>query len=234
MGILMILIVSYIAINLGKSVGTSGKSVKGYKVAIDPGHGGNDPGKVGVNDELEKDINLKIALKLKKVLEDSGITVTITRDSDKALCDSDAGNKKVSDMKNRMAVVEKSKADILVSIHQNSYTSESAKGAQVFYYSRSEKGKLLSESIQQSICENVDKKNSRTAKANDNYYILLHSACPAVIVECGFLSNYEEAAKLSDDDYQQEMAKAIAKGIKDYFMDDNNSKKTDMDKSGKK
>lgn len=234
MGILMILIVSYIALNLGKSIGTSGKSIKGCNVVIDPGHGGNDPGKIGVNDELEKDINLKIALKLKKILKDSGIKVTVTRESDKALYDQDAGNKKVSDMKNRMAIVEKSKADILVSIHQNSYTSSSVKGAQVFYYSGSEKGKLLSEIIQQNIRENVDKTNSRAAKANDNYYILLHSACPAVIVECGFLSNYEEAAKLSDEDYQQEMAEAIAKGIKEYFITGTHSEKKDMDKSGKK
>lgn len=234
MGILMILIVSYIALNLGKSIGTSGKSIKVYSVVIDPGHGGNDPGKIGVNDELEKDINLKISLKLKKILEDSGIKVTVTRESDKALSDPGAGNKKVSDLKNRMAIVEKSKADILVSIHQNSYTSSSVKGAQVFYYSRSEKGKILSEIIQQNICENVDKKNSRTAKANDNYYILLHSTCPAVIVECGFLSNYEEAAKLSDEDYQQEIAEAIAKGVKEYFITGTEPGKKYMDKSGKK
>lgn len=234
MAILMILIVSYIALNLGRTIGTSGKGIKGCSVAIDPGHGGIDPGKVGVNDELEKDINLEIALKLKKILEGSGIKVTMTRESDMALSSPDAGNKKVSDMKNRMAIVEKSKADIMVSIHQNSYTSSSVKGAQVFYYSRSEKGKALSEIIQQNIRENVDKTNSRAAKANDNYYILLHSACPAVIVECGFLSNHEEAAKLSDEDYQHDMAQAIAEGIKAYFMSGSHDRKKDMDKSGKK
>lgn len=214
----MLLIVSYIALHFGMSIGTSGKNMKEYCVVIDPGHGGSDPGKVGVNDALEKDINLSIGLKLKELLKESGMKVTITRDSDKALSDPDASNKKVSDMKNRMLLVEQSKADILVSIHQNSYTSESVKGAQVFYYSGSEEGKMLSEMIQNSISENVDKINKRVAKANDNYYILLHSVCPAVIVECGFLSNHEEAARLSDSDYQQEMAEAIAGGIKAYFL----------------
>lgn len=217
MAIIMLLIVSYIAWYFGRTAGASQNGMKEKRVAIDPGHGGNDPGKVGVNDELEKDINLQIALMLKDVLEDSGIKVTMTRDSDVALYDSDGGSKKLSDMRKRMSIVEESKADILVSIHQNSYTSESVKGAQVFYYSGSEEGKNLSECIQANIRKNIDENNSRPSKANDNYYILLHSKCPAVIVECGFLSNYEEAAKLSDKDYQKKMAEAVAGGIKDYF-----------------
>ena len=112
-------------------------------VVVDAGHGGVDPGKVGVNDQLEKDINLKIAKLLKQFLQAEGIEVIMTREGEKGLYDEDASNKKVQDMKRRLEIIEASDAVMVVSIHQNSYHEEYVKGGQVFYYSTSEKSRQL-------------------------------------------------------------------------------------------
>ncbi len=189
-------------------------------IVIDAGHGGVDPGKVGVNQELEKDINLSIAKKLKKKLEKAGYIVIMTREEDIGLYEETDSNKKMADMKKRCALVTESDADILVSIHQNSYQSETVKGAQVFYYEKSEQGKLLGEKIQSSMIETLDTANKRKAKANRDYYLLLHVDCPAVIVECGFMSNWEEAQLLNEEDYQEKIAQSIEKAVVNYFKED--------------
>ena len=121
----------------------------GVTVVIDAGHGGNDPGKVGVNGALEKDINLAIALKLEKNLKEQGINVVMTRTEDKGLYEEDDTNKKVRDMKNRLAIIEAARPVITVSIHQNSYPDASVSGVQVFYYKNSEKSKKAAEIMQQ-------------------------------------------------------------------------------------
>ena len=104
-----------------------------------------------------------------------------------------------------------------VSIHQNSYTSPEIKGAQVFYYTTSAESQKLAETIQKTLIEQVDPENHREAKANDSYYMLKKTASAIVIVECGFLSNPEEAEKLSDEEYQQKMADAITLGVFRYL-----------------
>ena len=185
----------------------------GVIIVIDAGHGGNDPGKVSSEGIKEKDINLSIALKLKEELEKRGARVILTRDCDKCLADEGTTNKKKSDMINRMEIVNNSKATLLISIHQNSYSDVNVKGAQVFYYGGSGESKKIAESIQKMVKKEVDVDNNRVAKADNNYYILRKSVCPAVIVECGFLSNPEEAGKLTDEEYQQRMASAIAKAV---------------------
>ena len=186
-------------------------------VVIDPGHGGSDPGKVGVNGALEKDINLRIAKDLEAKLLAAGYTVVLTRTEDEMLCSETDINKKATDMKNRCAIVEETGADIVVSIHQNSYTSESIKGGQVFYYKHSTEGKLLAQAIQEEFKAQVDESNNRQAKSNDSYYLLLHTPCPTVIVECGFLSNREEAELLCDNTYTERICLAIMSGINYYF-----------------
>ncbi len=178
-------------------------------VVIDAGHGGNDPGKVGIDGSLEKDINLQIALKLQKFLQMQDVEVILTRDSDRGLYDEGASNKKVQDMKNRVALIEKHQPDLVVSIHQNSYHEEYVHGAQVFYYATSNRSKELAECIQRVIAAKLDRDNARQAKANDSYYLLKKTSVPTVIVECGFLSNYEEAQKLSSEFYQEKAAWAI-------------------------
>lgn len=186
-------------------------------VVIDPGHGGFDPGKVGVNDVLEKDINLSISQKLKEKLEAEGIEVLMTRSEDCGLYSSTDSNKKRTDMQKRVEIINTSNATIAVSIHQNSFSQESSKGAQVFYHESSEKGKVLGETLQEVIKSEIADGNHRVAKSNDSYYMLRKTQCPLVIVECGFLSNYEEAKLLTEDEYQDKMATAISDGIKKYL-----------------
>ena len=189
-----------------------------FLIVIDPGHGGSDPGKVSDTGLLEKDINLEIALLLKEEL-DSDYRVILTRESDAGLYSENDTNKKASDMRERCRIIEEEKADMLISIHQNSYTDPDVKGAQVFYYTHSAEGKKLAESIQNSIKEIASPDNNRVSKSNNDYYMLLHTSCPAVIVECGFLSNPGEAELLNSKDYQKLIVSAIKKGIEDYLSE---------------
>lgn len=186
-------------------------------VVLDSGHGGSDPGKVGVNKILEKDINLSIAKKLKVYLESEGVKIIMTREEDKGLYEEGSSNKKAQDMKNRCKLIEESDADLTVSIHQNSYHEEYVKGAQVFYFSQSQDGKELAEFIQEALVKGVDPSNKRMAKGNDSYYLLKNTKKPTVIVECGFLSNWEEAQLLALDDYQEKLAWNIYLGIMKYI-----------------
>ncbi len=185
-------------------------------VVIDAGHGGSDPGKVGINDQLEKDLNLKIAMLLKDFLQAEGISVVMTRESDQGLYDEGASNKKVQDMKRRLEIIEQADPEIVVSIHQNSYHEEYVKGAQVFYYTTSENSKALAEVIQDQL-RVLDLDNRREAKGNDSYFLLKKTAKPIVIVECGFLSNREEAEKLATPLYQERLAWNIHMGIMKYL-----------------
>lgn len=186
-------------------------------VVIDAGHGGIDPGKVGINGALEKDINLQIARQVKEFLEANDIRVVMTRETEDGLYDSDASNKKVQDMKRRIALIEEAAPVLTVSIHQNSYPEEYVHGAQVFYYNGSREGQQLAELIQAQMVEKVDPENKRQVKANDSYYLLKKTGIPIVIVECGFLSNQAEAEKLCAEAYQEKMAWAIHMGILQYL-----------------
>lgn len=186
-------------------------------VVIDAGHGGADPGKVGVDGSLEKDINLQIAKKLAQFLTAADVDVVLTRETDAGLYDESVSNKKVQDMKNRVALIEEKKPALTVSIHQNSYHEEYVHGAQVFYYAGSEESKALAERIQQMLAKEVDPDNARQAKANDSYYLLKKTSSPIVIVECGFLSNYEEAQKLSQAHYQERTAWALHLAVLEYL-----------------
>lgn len=189
------------------------KENKQNVIVIDPGHGGNDPGKVGVNNALEKDINLAIAMKLKPYFEEHGFKVIMTRDSDNALYQESASNKKRSDLQARVKLCNENNPLLVISIHQNSYQTADCKGAQVFYYDTSTQGEILAELIQQSLIMNVDSNNSRKIKANKNYFLLKEINTTAVIVECGFLSNPEEAEQLIQDEYQEKVAVAIYAGV---------------------
>lgn len=198
----------------GTAVFVSGSSKEQVKcIVIDAGHGGDDPGKVGINGALEKDINLQIALKVKSYLEMEGIRVVMTRTDENGLYDAKAKNKKVQDMKRRIAMIEEAAPVITVSIHQNSYPEEYVKGAQVFYYKDSEESRIAAEIMQKSLKDRLDPENRREAKANASYYLLKKTSSPVIIVECGFLSNAGEAEKLSGDEYQERVAWAIFMGI---------------------
>lgn len=189
-------------------------------VVIDAGHGGDDPGKVGINGAYEKEVNLQIAEKVKAFLEANDIVVVMTRESDDGLYDADAPNKKVQDMKRRIEMIDEAAPVLTVSIHQNSYPEEYVHGAQVFYYTGSAQGQGLAESIQRELIRLADSENKRQVKANDSYYLLKKTGVPIVIVECGFLSNSEEAEKLCTPEYQERVAWAIHMGILQYLNQD--------------
>lgn len=195
----------------------TGENVK--CVVIDAGHGGDDPGKVGINGAKEKDINLAIAGMVKKYLEANDIRVVMTRETDEGLYDAEASNKKVQDMKKRIDLINTTQPSLTVSIHQNSYPEEYVHGAQVFYYTGSVSGQKLAESIQNQLIDKVDSENKRQIKANDSYYLLKKTELPIVIVECGFLSNQAEAEKLCDPDYQERLAWAVHMGVLRYLQE---------------
>lgn len=186
-------------------------------VVLDAGHGGQDPGKIGINGVFEKDINLIIAQRVKVYLEMAGVEVIMTRETDDGLDDPNAPNKKVQDMKRRIALIDEVSPQVTVSIHQNSYPEEYVHGAQVFYYNGSEQGQKLAEYIQSQMVEKADPSNRRGIKANDSYYLLKKTGIPIVIVECGFLSNSEEADRLNTSEYQDRLAWAIHMGILQYL-----------------
>lgn len=203
---------------LEKYVNSDKVEKKGYTVVLDAGHGSSDSGKVGINGVLEKDTNLSISKKTKKYLEKKGICVIMTRNKDESLAEGENGNRKVQDMKARVKRINDTKPDLAVSIHQNSYHEESIHGAQVFYYEHSESGEKDARILQEALLA-VDPDNTRQVKANTTYYLLKRTEVPILIVECGFLSNQEEAEKLASEDYQKELAKAIANGIESCLKD---------------
>lgn len=194
---------------------------KKWTVVLDAGHGGGDPGKIGVDDSLEKDLNLIIAKKVQKLLEQQDVEVVMTRETDAGLYEEQTSNKKVQDMKNRCALINETQPDCVVSIHQNSYHEEYVTGAQVFYYGTSEEGERLARTLQEKLIVYVDPENHREAKANESYYLLKKTEVPIVIVECGFLSNWEEAKKLQEDSYQNQIAWAVSMGILSYLGEEN-------------
>ena len=188
-------------------------------IVIDPGHGGQDGG-ASSGDVLEKDLNLSVALKLRDIITSDGGAAVMTREGDAPdVPDTNGKFNKKADLKYRLKVLNDANADVFISIHMDKFTESKYSGAQVFYSQNSEESKTLGENIQQSLRDNLDPNNTREAKRNEaGIYILKNANVPAALVECGFLSNPEELEKLKTDEYQQALADAIYKGIKE-FMD---------------
>ncbi|MCL2386197.1 MAG: N-acetylmuramoyl-L-alanine amidase [Defluviitaleaceae bacterium] len=180
-------------------------------IVLDAGHGGWDPGMVQGKTE-EKHINLSIVQKLQTFLEQGGATVIITR-----VDDSELSKTKSGDMQVRRLIANTSHADIFVSIHQNAFSKSNVKGAQVFYFNESDNSMKLATCVQSRLREFVDPSNKFKAKANSNYFVLKQTSMPAVLVECGFLTNSSERNKLLNETYQEKIAWGIYLGIIDYF-----------------
>ena len=213
---LILLIFSFFCSKQGYDVVTTWMDTKKQAtVVIDAGHGGSDPGKVGINHILEKDINLKIATYLKRDLEANDIRVVMTREKDESLSTSTTNNK-TSDLSNRKEIIFQSEPAVAISIHQNSYPAESVSGAQVFYIQGNEKCKFLADTLQEHL-RKVDPNNHRASKANNSYYLFKNNPYSTVIVECGFLSNPEEASWLNNADYQQKLAFELHLGIMEFL-----------------
>ena len=172
------------------------------------------------NGTTEAETNLKIALKLQNLLEQSGSTVILTRSDENAIYDIDSKTlkeKKISDIHNRVKIGNESSADIFVSIHLNKIPQNQYDGWQTFYKEGNEEGEKLAKKIQSSLNDTIEKDNNRVAKTIDNIYIIKNIEIPTTIVECGFLSNPEEEQKLLEDEYQNKLAWGIYNGIINYF-----------------
>lgn len=187
-------------------------------IVLDPGHGGSDPGMIGVEGLEEKDINLAVTLLLREKLEEKGYKTVLTRETDQGLYDDSAQNKKAQDMQRRIALIDETAPILTVSIHQNSYHDPEVKGPQVFYYETSQEGKELAADLQESLNTMLEVKRPREIKGNTSYYLLKRSKGTLVIAECGFLTNPEEAELLQTEEYQEKVAAALAEGIKVYLQ----------------
>ncbi len=190
-------------------------------ILIDPGHGGEDGGTQSADGILEKDINLQLSKKIEALLHARGLQTQMTRGEDTLIYDAGCKRmreKKVSDIKNRMAMIEAAPDCIFLSIHQNYFSDTACCGTQVFYSPNNEKSALLADAIQKAVITAVQPENQRVIKpSGKEIYLLYHAQVPAVMVECGFLSNPEEAAKLTDEDYQNKIAAAIGDGVCNYL-----------------
>lgn len=191
-------------------------------IIIDAGHGGEDGGAVGIDGTAEKDLNLSISLKLNEILSAMGYQTRMVRTTDTSIHNTDADTvreRKVSDIHNRATIMNEYENCIYVSIHQNKYSGSSIWGAQTFYSPNNEESKELAQLIQASIANNVQPDNKRVIKqSGTNIYVLYNATKPAVMVECGFVSNANELEQLKDDEYQNKMAFAISNGIINYLF----------------
>lgn len=218
----LVLVVAYLAYSFVAEdiVPTVILPVTNKVVVIDPGHGGHDPGAVGKNGLLEKNVNLDIALKLQAFLEQSGCVVQLTRAVDESIHDTDERslrNKKRSDLKKRREIVDTSEADAFISIHLNSFSQPKYKGVQTFYPKESLESKRLAESVQNELKTTLEIVDNRVALPINNIYLLKDVKIPSIIVECGFLSNPEEEKKLATDGYRRQIAWGIYMGIMKFF-----------------
>ena len=178
-------------------------------------------GAIGFNGTTEQAINLSISLKIQKLIEQSGATVILTRSDENGIYSLDSKsirNKKVSDIKNRVEIGNNSNADLFISIHLNKYPpSEVYRGWQTFYQKNNDKSKELASLIQTKLGQNIEFKNNRTPMPISGIYIMEHVEIPSVIVECGFLSNPEEANLLKENNYQNKLAWGIYLALQEYF-----------------
>jgi len=190
-------------------------------IIIDAGHGGVDGGAVSSDGTQEQYINLDIARKMNEYLTNLGYKTLMTRTDDNSIHDPDADTirqKKVSDIHNRLKIIETNPHSIFVSVHLNYFSESKYSGTQVFYSPNNAQSENLAQNIQSSVVSLLQPDNTRQIKKSDSsIYLLYHSEVPSVMVECGFLSNAEETEKLKNDDYRMQMATAICKGIINYL-----------------
>lgn len=188
-----------------------------YTVLLDAGHGGEDGGAVGVNGALEKDLNLTITRYIKEYLEADGCRVVLTRNEDRLLYTEEQniyGQRKLYDLRNRLEIAAKQENPILVSIHMNRFSQSKYSGLQVYYSKNHPDSRTLAAKIRAEVIQKLQPQNNRQIKeATTSIYLLNRAEMPAVLVECGFLSNPDECENLSREDYQKRLAKVIADSI---------------------
>ncbi len=212
--VLVLCCVLFSSVFYGIAVYASSK-FNGITIVLDAGHGGRDGGSVGANGTIEKEINLTYTLALKEKLVSAGYRVELTRKTDDGLYLESAKNKKQSDMNARLNIIKRANPNLVISIHMNSFSDSSARGASTYYRAGDESGEAISNLIQQSLNSYVNAPAEK-GKVGD-YYILNASYYTAVLIECGFLSNPEEEALLNSADYREKLVTAIYNGILLYF-----------------
>ncbi|MCB5558944.1 N-acetylmuramoyl-L-alanine amidase CwlD [Anaerosalibacter bizertensis] len=189
-------------------------------IGIDPGHGGIDSGASGKSGVSESEINLAIGLKLKRIIEQSGGIVVITRNDNSGLYTEESKTikeKKSEDLRNRKKIIDKNNCDIFLTIHLNSFPQSKYYGAQTFYKEGCEKSKKLAYIVQDELRNVLDENNKRIPQSKENIYLLREVEVPSILIECGFLSNPDEEKLLQNDKYQEKIAWAIYSGIIRYF-----------------
>lgn len=203
---------------LSAPVDAAALPLTGWRILVDPGHGGYDGGaKARDSGVWEKAINLAVAKQVEKSLAARGAAVFMTRKADEDLCTNDRpANKtmKREDMENRVALAVEARADMVLSIHMNEYRQRSQSGPQVFYRQGCDSGRLLAGAMQEALIAALSPKKERSAMAGD--YFILQLDVPSVLIECGFLSNPEEEKLLLTESYQARLGQAIADGVERY------------------
>ena len=198
---------------------TVGNAENSFTVIIDPGHGGEDGGAVGESGTIEKDINLAISYKLYELFSLTDINAVMTRYDDRLLYNEGQNKrKKYYDVRNREAIALEYDNPLFISIHQNKFPISKYKGLQVYYSSNHPDSKIVAETIQSEVAAHIQKDNKRKIKESGGSIYLMHALeCPAVLVECGFLSNNEDETNLNSVEYQKELAYVIFSSIMQYF-----------------
>jgi N-acetylmuramoyl-L-alanine amidase len=217
---MLIVSVSYFAgERLASASGDEPANAEGkITVIIDAGHGGRDGGASTEDGVLEKDLNLAVALKLRDLMRELDVDVIMTRETDIMLAGESSAHKKRDDLNARLNMARERENCIFVSIHMNKFPVEKYSGLQVYYSGNNEESLALAEAIQNKASEFLRKGNARTVKkADSSIYILYHIKVPAVLVECGFLSNPEEAALLCTEEYQNKLAAVIFAAVAEYL-----------------
>ncbi len=195
----------------------SGEATRGMTVILDAGHGGEDAGAIGANGSLEKDLNLAITQTLAAYLRAAGVTVIETRTEDKLLYKEEEnikGYRKIYDLKNRLLVSRAHPDAVFISIHMNTFPEAKYWGAQIYYSPNHEGSRALAVCLQGELMSRLQPENHRASKAaGDEIYLLSRAEAPAILIECGFLSNPEENQKLSSEDYRKELSFVLFCGI---------------------
>lgn len=220
--LLALMSLGYISLNKSKLVAVTYLPISNKIIVIDPGHGGVDPGAVSKNGIKEDEINLKIALNLKRLIEQSGGVVIMTRETDKGLYTSKSNTlrqMKTEDLHNRKQLIEDSGSQVFISIHLNSFIRPSYYGAQTFYKKGSKDSEHFALIIQKELKNILDKENNRQPQYRDDVFLLNEVTIPSVLVECGFLSNSKEEQLLIDETYQEKIAWSIYIGVMNYFSE---------------
>ncbi len=200
--------------------------LKGMKIVIDPGHGDTDVGTIGVSTgRYEKEVNLEIGMKLKNALEQEGVAVVMTRESDEPIAaanETDIAKRKEADMQTRERIITNTQADMYIGVHQNSFENEDASGPQIFYHTDSNTGEKLARCIQQAMNDGLEVREPR--KVNSGRYRLLKPGSqPSVTVECGFFTNPDEEKKLQESGYQDQIVASVIDGIKFFEWEQRNA-----------